>query len=62
MSSTYKCFANNKELGEAVRDYVMDPSKTSDVATKYGYPINTWCVDKVTSFDGIFKSQSSFST
>ena len=62
MSAAFKCFANNKELGAAIRDYVKDPSDSSDVAKTYGYPISKWCVDKVTSFDSIFKDQSSFGT
>ena len=59
---SFKCFANNKELGDAIRNYVKDPSDTSEVAMMYGYPVGTWCVDKVTSFEGIFQGQSSFST
>jgi len=56
----FKCFVDNAELGQAVRDYVMDPSDSSVVALTYGHPPNTWCVDEVTSFQGIFKGQTSF--
>jgi len=60
MSSAFKCFADNAELGAAVREYVKDPSATSTVAATYGYPIGTWCVDQVTNFNSIFKAQKSF--
>jgi len=57
----FTCFETNEELGAAVREYVKDPSSTSMVAETYGYPINTWCVDRVTSMDSIFKGQTAFS-
>ena len=57
----FKCFDNNEELGEAVREYVKDPSRNSSIALMYGWPIAKWCVDKVTSMDSIFKGQASFS-
>lgn len=40
------CFQSNTELRRAVRDYVSDSSKGSEVAQNYGVPIGTWCFDE----------------
>ena len=60
-SGKFECFKDNKGLGAAVREYVKDPSENSTVALQYGWPIATWCVDKVTDMDSIFKGQTAFS-
>mmetsp|Transcript_5705 Transcript_5705/g.8996 ORF Transcript_5705/g.8996 Transcript_5705/m.8996 type:complete len:229 (+) Transcript_5705:181-867(+) len=41
------CFQTREELQHAVKDYVQDPSSNSLVATTYGWPIGSWCVDTI---------------
>jgi hypothetical protein len=58
--TSIRCFENNTELREAVLSYIADPSNDSDIATIYGYPINSWCTDQVTDFDSIFENADEF--
>lgn len=51
-----KCFTSNKELRDAVVAYSEDNSRNSNVARKYGYPINRWCVSKIEDFSHVFDS------
>lgn len=44
------CFGSRGEINTAIDAYVLDPSPTSEVSIKYGYPIGTWCVKHVTNF------------
>lgn len=49
------CFENGNELKEAVKKYIKSKNpKKSKVAEKYGYPINEWCVEKVTQMEELF--------
>jgi surface protein len=48
------CFETTQELYVAVDAYIEDPSATSLVAEKYGYPINDWCVGAITDFYRVF--------
>ena len=50
-----QCFADGKELRRAVQAYALDPSSSSDVAQKYGWPIGNWCTSDVTDFSRVFK-------
>jgi hypothetical protein len=47
-----ECFQETRELRAAVEEYVAtNKSETSDVAIRYGWPIGTWCVGNLTSFE-----------
>lgn len=35
-------------------------TQSSAVATKYGYPIGTWCVSKITNMAGLFNGKQTF--
>lgn len=55
--TSIQCFISNDELRRAVIAYVQpgvssDPN--SDIAITYGWPINNWCVSKVSNFSHIF--------
>jgi surface protein len=55
--ASIQCFTSNVELRVAVLEYVqpgISSSPNSDVAIQYGWPINNWCVSKVTDFSRIF--------
>jgi Mycoplasma protein of unknown function, DUF285 len=57
----YKCFESNLELRSAVINYTtLDGSPTGPMATTYGYPLASWCVDDVTDFSGIFQDLAEF--
>jgi Mycoplasma protein of unknown function, DUF285 len=59
--SNYKCFETNLELRSAVINYTtLDDSPTGPMATIYGYPLASWCVDDVTDFSGIFQDLAEF--
>jgi hypothetical protein len=50
-----ECFQETAELRAAVEEYVAtNKSETSDVALRYGWPIGTWCVGNLTSFEKVF--------
>ena len=52
--SPFRCFENSAELEQAVDAYWT--SNSSDVAVKYGYPIGSWCVERVKDFSELFGS------
>jgi len=56
-------FTRTEQLYQAVDDYfealLSDSPETSSVALRYGYPISTWDVSKVTSFRRLFDVQRS---
>jgi len=62
----FKCFDSNAELRNAVNLYMQqtDPANANntetEVAQRYGYPINSWCVSRITNFDRIFYNAHSF--
>ena len=49
-----RCFESNAELKSAIRDYLEDPSSTSEVAKTYGWPIDNWCVSLISDFSYAF--------
>lgn len=54
--SGLSCFQTNAELRRAIEDYLKAPNdKKSDVAKRYGHPINKWCFSKqLTDFSWLF--------
>lgn len=52
--SDFSCFQNKIELELAVAEYLSDNTINTDVADKYGWPINNWCVKNVTDFSRLF--------
>ena len=50
-----RCFTQHDELRQAVKEYARDSSPHSAVATRYGWPMGTWCVSDITDFSRIFK-------
>ena len=52
--SAQECFKTTPELRDAVDQYLNDPSKSSVVATKYGWPIGNWCVREIADFSYLF--------
>jgi surface protein len=47
-------FTMTTELFDAVDAYLIDGSKVSLTSQKYGYPIGTWDVSRITNFSSIF--------
>lgn len=43
----------NKQLVEAVREYLFNPRSTSEVAQKYGWPIRNWDVSRISDFSRV---------
>ncbi|KAL3943508.1 MAG: hypothetical protein SGBAC_002433 [Bacillariaceae sp.] len=54
---TGDCFGNKLELRMAVDRFLQDESPTSDLAAKYGWPINSWCVGELDDFSYLFRAQ-----
>jgi len=46
----YKCFESREDLKYAILGDFRNPN--SRLSQEYGYPIGTWCVDRVTDFSG----------
>lgn len=54
-------FTTTDELRVAVAEYFsQDGSNTSQLAARYGYPINTWNVGMIQDFNRLFSGQSNF--
>jgi Mycoplasma protein of unknown function, DUF285 len=53
-TTTDPCFFDNVQLRNAVVEYAVDSSITSEVSTKHGWPIGAWCVGNVTDFHDVF--------
>jgi Mycoplasma protein of unknown function, DUF285 len=56
-STTASCFTTNSELRNAVLQYVqpgVSSDQNSELAIKYGFPIDRWCVGRVTDFSRVF--------
>ena len=53
-----RCFQSRKELRRAVLEYSKDPSPTTTVAKRYGWPMNEWCVSQLSDFSRVFKYTS----
>jgi hypothetical protein len=51
------CFESKYELRMAVDNYINDNSPFSDVAKKYGWPINEWCVRNIEDFSNLFRAE-----
>lgn len=54
------CFRDREELATAVDAYLSDSSPHTDVATRYGWPIGSWCVSDVTDFSTLFLNATEF--
>jgi len=63
-----QCFANRGELKTAVdkyvskhcNDYRNKDATCADIYSKYGWPMNSWCVGKVTDMSDLFNGMSTF--
>ena len=58
-----KCFQDKQELQMAVDDYLSLPEEgraTSIVAKVYGYPMGSWCVDRIDNFSYLFYQKKHF--
>ena len=53
------CFTTRDELKAAIDEYVQGYWGTAD-SLRYGWPIGSWCVDKVTDMSDLFKDLSTF--
>jgi len=40
--------------------YIADNSASSTTAITYGWPINSWCVSKITDMSNLFDSKDTF--
>mmetsp|Transcript_13615 Transcript_13615/g.26134 ORF Transcript_13615/g.26134 Transcript_13615/m.26134 type:complete len:373 (+) Transcript_13615:122-1240(+) len=54
------CFETRNELKNAVVAYLANNASDTIIATTYGWPIGTWCVENVQDFSGIFEGASGF--
>ncbi|CAJ1930739.1 unnamed protein product [Cylindrotheca closterium] len=54
------CFRDREELANAVDAYLSDGSPDTNVATRYGWPIGSWCVSNVTDFSRLFLNATEF--
>ncbi|CAB9505486.1 lipoprotein [Seminavis robusta] len=55
-----RCFQDTDELRHAVAEYVANNTEHTDVAHNYGWPINKWCVSRITDFSNLFAHQRKF--
>ena len=55
-----RCFEDADELRLAVGDYVANSTEHTEVAHNYGWPINKWCVSKISDFSNLFANQRKF--
>ena len=55
-----EAIASTEELQIAIRDYLQDDSRESEVAQRYGWPIGAWNVSQVNDFSRLFEDQSDF--
>ncbi|KAL7537567.1 hypothetical protein ACHAWF_005810 [Thalassiosira exigua] len=56
-----RCFGDRSELKTAVNNYLRFCSDSScAVGQIYGWPMNSWCVSKVTDMNGLFYNWQSF--
>src|SRR6056300_464191 len=68
VSTDKQCFANRDELKTAVDTYVSndcnddrtEDATCDDIYSKYGWPMNSWCVGKVTDMVELFYEMSTF--
>jgi surface protein len=64
-STGNQCFANRDELKDAVITYVFSGCNKGDnvcpdITSKYGWPMNSWCVGNVTDMSELFRATSTF--
>ena len=55
-----QCFETRNELKNAVVAYLANNASDTFIATTYGWPIGTWCVENVQDFSGIFEGAIGF--
>jgi surface protein len=58
-ASSSCCFTTRDELKAAVDRYVQGYWGTTD-SSKYGWPIGSWCVEKVTNMSNLFEGLDKF--
>lgn len=59
------CFTDREELKSAVDEYIdtdcgTDQTACEEIAQKYGWPMNSWCVGNVTSLRELFVFKETF--
>jgi hypothetical protein len=59
VSAATDCFSSRDELKAAVDQYVQGYWGTTD-SLKYGWPIGSWCVEKVTDMSSLFEGLDTF--
>ena len=55
-----ECFETRNELKNAVVAYLANNASDTFIATTYGWPIGSWCVENVQDFSGIFEGAIGF--
>jgi surface protein len=55
-----RCFENTDELRQAVTLYLRNSTRHTEVANSYGWPMNKWCVSKISDFSSLFANQRKF--
>lgn len=55
-----RCFDDSEELRLAVKQYIDNSTQYTAVAKNYGWPINKWCVGKITDFSRLFANERKF--
>ena len=64
-ATSKKCFTDREELKTAVDTYIKDGCadifrESCKISTAYGWPMNAWCVQKVTDMSFLFFLQMDF--
>jgi Mycoplasma protein of unknown function, DUF285 len=55
-----RCFEDADELRHAVAEYIKNSTEHTEVAHNYGWPMNKWCVSKISDFSDLFANQRKF--
>ena len=60
----FTCFENDTQLRQEVASFLADPVaySESENAAIYGFPIQNWCVERVTNFSYLFANQQVFNS
>lgn len=56
----HQCFETFQELNTTLHNYLTDATSHRSIAPLYGYPIGSWCVSKITHFDGLFSTEATY--
>ncbi len=61
----YECFSTRDDLKATVDTYISSGCNKGfnacpDITSKYGWPMNSWCVGKVTDMSNLFYEMSTF--